>query len=96
MKPTSIHLWLVGIAVAIAVPGIGCFGFYTLQYMGEAGARWATLVVLAYPLALIGLTWLVATVFSPHRTKLRLLASALCFAAPALFLLLVRLQAPGA
>lgn len=95
MKPSPIHLWLAGIAVAVAIPSIGCFGYYTLQDLGEAGTRWAALVILAYPVALIGLVWLVATSFSPRRTKLRLLASALCFTVPAGFLLLVRLQTLG-
>ena len=91
MNSFSTPRWLVGIAVAVAVPGIACFGFYTLDAVGEAGRRWAALVILAYPLALVGLVSLVATFFSARRTALRLLVSAICFAVPALFLLLVRL-----
>ncbi len=87
----AIPRWLVGIAVVIAVPGISCFGFYTLDAAGEVGKRWPTLVILAYPLALVGLVSLVATYFSAQRTTLRLLVSTICFIVPALFLLLERL-----
>ena len=82
---------LIGLAVAVAVPSIGCFGFYTLDAMGETGKHWPTLVILAYPIALVGLVSLVVTAFSSQRTTLRLLISAIFFIVPALFLLLVRL-----
>ena len=91
MISPSIPRWLVGIAVAVAVPSIACFGFYTLNVVGEVGKRWPTLVILAYPVALVGLISLVITSFSAQRTRLRVLVSAICFAVPALFLLLVRL-----
>jgi hypothetical protein len=91
MTSSSIPRWLVGVVVAVAIPSIACFGYYTLEDLGETGHRWATLVILAYPTALVGLVWLVATCASVHRTGVRVAASALCFAIPASFLLLVRL-----
>lgn len=91
MIPSFIPRWLVGIAVAATVPSIACFGFYTLDAVGEVGRRWPMLVILAYPVALIALISLVATSFSAQRTKPRALISAICFVAPALFLLLIRL-----
>jgi len=91
MLDSSILRWLIAVIVAISVPSIACFGFYSLDAAGDVGRRWPSLVILAYPVALIGLIWLVASVFSAKRTLRGLLFPAACFVVPALFLLIIRL-----
>ena len=82
--------WLGAAIVAVAVPSIACFGFYTLEAAGEAGKHYPTLVILSYPATLIGLVWLVAAALSERRTVSRLLIPLACFLIPAVFLLLIR------
>lgn len=82
--------WLAGAILIVAAPGIACFGYYSLADAGAVGAGVGTLVVLAYPAALLGLCGLVAAGLSPRRTPVRVWAAALCFAVPAAFLLLIR------
>ena len=81
---------IVALVIATATPGVACFCYYTLNGLGEFGNRWSTLVILAYPLALISLMWLVATYFSIRRSNLRLSIAALSFAIPTIFLAIVR------
>ena len=91
MNVSSTIRFLVGMIVAIAVPGIACFGFYTQNDVESKGGYGSTLAILVYPLILIGLIMLVTTYFSARRTPFRLIISVVCLAVPLLFLLLVKL-----
>lgn len=91
MLDSSVLRWLIAVIVAITVPSIACFGFYSLDAAGEVGKRWPYLVILAYPVALIGLIWLLASVLSARYTLRGLLFPTACFAIPALFLLVIRM-----
>lgn len=79
------------IAVGVAVPTIACFGLYSLNgVVAEADAA-TTAVILAYPLALIGLIGMAALALSGSRAKTWYVMAGLCFALPAGFLAYVRL-----
>jgi hypothetical protein len=70
---------LVRLALAVALPGVACIGWYGLEDLAPEYAAWALPVVLAYPLALIGAAGGVALVLAPaRRTPLRI---GLCIAA---------------
>jgi hypothetical protein len=86
----ALSRWLVGAILMVAMPSIACFGYYSVSSLGEASGAASMLIVLAYPMALIGLCALVATAMSQQRTSRRLWTAALCFAVPATFLLLIR------
>ena len=90
MNMPNIPQWLIRAAVAVAVPTIACFGYYSLESLGDDKGPWTLPVILAYPMALIGLIALAAQLLSPSRSKLVLWLSALCIVMPILFLFLVR------
>lgn len=46
---------LLGLVLAIALPGIACFGWYSLDSSGITNPWGQALVVLAYPMALVAL-----------------------------------------
>lgn len=90
MTLPAVARWAVGLLAAVAVPGVACFGYYSLEDLGESARRFSTLIILAYPLALIGLLALVASAVAHPRSPRRLWASALCFVLPTLLLLVLR------
>ena len=90
MIAPNLPQWLVRLAVVVAVPGMACFGYYSLVYLGDEHASWSLPVLLAYPAALIGLVSLASALLSPQPSKRRLWLSAFCFIMPVVFLLVVR------
>ena len=88
-RPDSMHN-LVRLAVAVAVPTMACFGYYTLDALGEARSAWAIPAVLAYPLALIGAVGVVLALRAPQRHNGVLLLWSLCVAVPTALLIWLR------
>ena len=86
---SSLVRFLVGVVVAVAVPGIACFGYYRVDEISKINGIWTTLVILAYPAALIGLIMLLTTYFSAQPTKNRIVISTFCLIIPLLFLFLM-------
>jgi len=82
--------WLIQLIVVVALPAVTCFGYYSLNYLGEDEAIWALPVMMAYPVALIGMVGLFRALFSPGRSRLALLLWALCIIVPIAILLWVR------
>lgn len=82
--------WFVPVVIAVAVPTIACFGYYSLAFLGEEHSIWALPVILAYPVALIGFIGLVTTLASPQCSKLQRRLWTLCLIIPVGLLLLVR------
>lgn len=90
MVPRAASLWLLRIAVAIAISTIACFGYYSLAYIDQEQSAWTLPVVLAYPIALAGLIGIAAALMSERRANLLLWLALLCFLVPAVFLLMLR------
>jgi hypothetical protein len=91
-KTTSPLHWLYGVLLIVAVPSIACFGYYSLDSLGDVSSGTGrTLIVLAYPLSLLGLIGLMASAFSPVRRSWWVWSAAFCFAAPAAVLVLIRI-----
>ena len=90
MGTPKIPPWLIRVVVAVAIPTMACFGYYSLERLGEGLEGWAVPVVLAYPAALIGLVGFVMAWNSPRRSIPKLALCALCIVVPILFLLWVR------
>ena len=49
MIAPNLPQWLVRLAVVVAVPGMACFSYYSLAYLGDEHASWSLPVLLAYP-----------------------------------------------
>jgi len=82
----------IAVLVIVGTPTVACFGYYSLENLGDVHAALASIVVLAYPTAFLGLVWLLATLSSGRRSGSRLWLAALCLALPTLLLVAIRLQ----
>ena len=69
---------------------MACFGLYSLDRSGNNSSAWSSLVILAYPLAIIGLVGVAAVLTSPKRSTPLLWLSAACVVVSVVFLLFVR------
>jgi hypothetical protein len=58
MKSIHFPQWLIQLVVVMMLPTVTCFGYYSLEYLGEDKATWALPVMMAYPVALIGMVGL--------------------------------------
>ena len=90
MNTISLPQWLIKLVVAVALPTVTCFGYYSLEFLGEDKGIWALPVIMAYPVALIGLVGLFRAFLSSGRTRLSLSLWALCIIVPITLLLWVR------
>ncbi len=61
--------------VALTVPTIACFGYYSLGTNNPADSSWATLVILAYPLIIVSGLGLVSVFTSDSNRRLKLIFS---------------------
>jgi hypothetical protein len=75
----------------IGTPTVACFGYYSLENLDDVHAALASIVVLAYPTAFLGLMWLFATLSSGRRSRPHLWLASLCLALPTLLLVAIRL-----
>ena len=91
MTTPVIPRWLITLSLAIAVPSISCVGYYGLENLGPLSDLLRILTILAYPATLIGFSWFIINCFSGHRTGFHLWLSAVSFAIPATFLLIIHL-----
>jgi ACR3 family arsenite efflux pump ArsB len=82
---------LAGAILVILVPGIACFGWYSTESVADANAATLTLVIVAYPVVLIALTFLVLTLASARRSRFKLWASAVSLLLAIVVLFIVRL-----
>ena len=89
MNTTKFPLWLVKLVVVVALPTFACFGYYSLELLGEEKGIWAALVILAYPVFIIGFVGLFRAFLSSERTKLELSLWMLCIIVPIAVLLWV-------
>jgi hypothetical protein len=81
----------LAVMLIVGTPSVACFGYYSLESLGDVHGALASIVVLAYPMAFIGLVWLVTTLSSARRGRPHTWIAALCFALPALLLLAIRI-----
>jgi len=66
MQQVSAVRWSICLALAVGIPGIGCFGYYSA---GDGSAALAYLVALAYPVALIGLATFLIPALASRRSN---------------------------
>jgi len=90
MNSTGVSQWLIRLVVAVALPAVTCFGYYSLEYLDADESIWSLPVMLAYPVALIGLVGFSSTLFSTEYSRLALSLWALCIIVPIAILLWVR------
>jgi len=80
---------LLRCAVAACLPTIACFGYYTMEKLGNDNPPWSVVAVLAYPAAIVGLIGIAATLLSRRRSHSMLLVASACLTLPAIFVLLL-------
>ncbi len=82
---------LAGIIIAVALPSIACFGWYSMDSVQNASTALRAMVVIAYPAALIALTLLMLAFISARRSRLQVWASALSLALSVAVVLIARM-----
>ena len=87
--PPVIRL-LVMAVLALAMPGIACVSWYSLDHVNGTNAIVRVMVALAYPTALIAITLLVLTASSAKRSIWRVGACALVSAVAIIVIILAR------
>jgi hypothetical protein len=87
--PSSIRL-LATAALALALPGIACFEWYSLDHVNVANSIVRVMVALAYPTMLISLMLLVLSASSATRSVWRVGACALVSAVAIMVIFLAR------
>jgi hypothetical protein len=92
MNTIRLPQWLIQLVVVVALPTVTCFGYYSLEYLGDDEAIWGLPVMLAYPVALIGMVGLFRTFRSSRRSSRALLLWTLCIIVPGALLLWLRLR----
>ena len=91
MNTSTVPFWLIRLAVIVALPTIACFGYYSLDYVGQERGVLATLTVLAYPTAIVSSIGVVAVLLSRKRSRALLWLTSLCLAGSIAFLLILRI-----
>ena len=77
---------IVGVLLALAVPGIACLCYYASVDISPGRAGWAVVVSLAYPVALVAGVGLVAALLAQARRPWLVRVSATALAASGLLL----------
>jgi hypothetical protein len=90
MNSTGVSQWLIRLIVAVALPAVTCFGYYSLEFLDADESIWALPVMLAYPVTLIGLVGFSRALVSSRRSRLALSFWTLCIIVPIILLLWVR------
>ncbi len=64
MNAPDVPPWLIRVVIAVALPTVACFGFYSIDHLDQDNSVLILPTILAYPLALIGLIGLTKTLLS--------------------------------
>jgi hypothetical protein len=80
---------LAKVAIVVSLPLLACFGYYTVERLGDAGVALTIAAMLAGPLALLGGAGMLTLASRRPRPRALFAAAALAFIAPALFLMTV-------
>ena len=90
MKKIHLPEWLIQLVIIVSLPTVSCFGYYSLEFLEEKKSMVVLLVIISYPVALIGLVGLFRSLISPERTKLALSFWGLCLIMPTIIIIWVR------
>lgn len=96
MNRPQVPSWIIPLIIAVAIPTIACFAYYSLDELSdtdmlrEENRFWHSAIILAYPASLIGLIGLVMTHYSPKKSLMKYSAWGACMLFPVVFLLFVR------
>ncbi|OQW75552.1 MAG: hypothetical protein BVN35_07795 [Proteobacteria bacterium ST_bin11] len=82
---------LLALALAIALPSLGCFSYYSIEDTDANSAIPRLAVLLAYPILLISLATAIADRFSKRPSKYRLWLAGICLMVSSGILLWARL-----
>ncbi len=67
MRISSLTRLFISVILVVALPGIGCFGWYSLDAVANTSTFVKVTVVAAYPAALISLAFLLLALSSSNR-----------------------------
>ncbi|MEH6616732.1 MAG: hypothetical protein V7699_02735 [Porticoccus sp.] len=96
MNKPQFSSWIIPLIIAVAIPTIACFAYYSLDEMNGSGmlreknSFWTSAIILAYPTSLIGMIGLVMTHYSPKKSLIKYSTWGVCMLLPIVFLLFVR------
>ncbi|HEB27521.1 hypothetical protein LCGC14_3103390 [marine sediment metagenome] len=96
MNKPQLPQWVTPLVIAVALPTIACFAYYSLDELNSTGQLgvenrfWTPAIILSYPASLIGLMGLVTTHYSPQKSIMKYCLWSICILIPMVFLLLVR------
>jgi len=91
MRAPPLTRQLAGIVLVVAIPGISCFGWYTLEAAGSTSPIASAIIVAAYPATLILLTLLALELAPAQRNPRRLWGYALSLALSIAVILFARI-----
>ena len=91
MNNQKIAALILRLATWLALPTVGCFGYYSVVALGTDNNGSLLPVILAYPTALIGAIGLGGQIFFPRRTRSKVRVWTLVLVLPLTLLVLVRL-----
>ena len=95
MNRPQVPSWIIPLIIAVAIPTIACFAYYSLDELNdtdmlrEENSFWHSAIILAYPTSLIGLIGLVMTYYSPRKSIMKYSIWIACMLLPIVFLLFV-------
>ena len=81
----------IGVILIVALPGIGCFGWYSLNALSTTNTLVKTIVVAAYPVALISAAVLLLALVSSNRNRRIVTVSGLSLATMLAIIFITRL-----
>jgi hypothetical protein len=96
MNKPQLPQWITPLVIAVALPTIACFAYYSLGELNSTGQLgvenrfWTLAIILSYPTILIGLIGLVIALYSPQKSIITYCLWGICILIPMVFLLLAR------
>lgn len=96
MNRPQLPSWIIPLIIAVALPTIACFAYYSLDELnspGQFGVEnrfWTLAIILSYPASLIGLIGLIIALSAPQKSIMKYCLWGICMLIPMVFLLLAR------
>ena len=86
---THIPPWLIRLVIVVALPTLMCSAYYSLARLNDSQSHLVLPVIIAYPIALIGLIGFMKTYSPLADDKSKRYLWTLCTIIPVLFLLTI-------
>lgn len=91
MNELRLPEWLIKLIIIVALPTVTCFGFYSVDHLDSNNSLLILLVILSYPVALIGIIGAFRVLYLHEKTKIKLSFWILCIVVSVIIQLATRL-----